>query len=304
MNRFDSDELEEEDESGEGPEGAEPAPIPHRWHQDEFRRSVSDLGCKIRTAALSDLPPLKRLLTRRISDIKLQVAQFFGNEPLVAAAKRYAKLHRKLLGAYTYGMPAKPRPDVVDQLNCSFTELLRKHDLLSLLPVFLLVPISFSYQLLSEMPALYGLWWYNPTRLTALIDMKGSLKVPQYVALRCGYQALWNKMAEENNLTQVLNTSVKSIKRPSRPGEAGQLVAVQMGSEKPVVHEFDVLVLACNLKSGISLLENPLEDETRIAAALREFTLCSTVVRGGGGGGWLALCGCCLRQHASALTTS
>jgi hypothetical protein len=43
---------------------------------------------RIRQASISNLSPFKRLLTRRLSDIKEQVAAFFGKEPLVVAAKR------------------------------------------------------------------------------------------------------------------------------------------------------------------------------------------------------------------------
>lgn len=99
MNRYDSDtgdnvddEIIEDEEDGRASDMAKnnstSKPEATLNHHDEFKRSVSNLSSKIRAASFSDLPPFRRMFTRKISDIKEQVSQFFGNEPLVAAAKR------------------------------------------------------------------------------------------------------------------------------------------------------------------------------------------------------------------------
>lgn len=105
MNRYDSDigdeedaaEEEEEEAAGPSAAGASPEKAKEAFtrgksqrgkHQDDFRRSVSDLSSKIKAASFSNLPPLRRLFTRKLSDIKEQVGAFFGSEPLVSAAKR------------------------------------------------------------------------------------------------------------------------------------------------------------------------------------------------------------------------
>ena len=99
MNRYDSDggdnvddDIIEDEEEGRPAEltknNSMSKPEVAVNHHDEFKRNVSNLSSKIRAASFSDLPPLRRIFTRKISDIKEQVSQFFGNEPLVAAAKR------------------------------------------------------------------------------------------------------------------------------------------------------------------------------------------------------------------------
>lgn len=65
-------------------------------------------------------------------------------------------------------MPPKPRPDSLAQLNMSFAELLNKHDLLSLVPVFILCPVNFTYQFLVELPAFIGLWYVSSASVSYL----------------------------------------------------------------------------------------------------------------------------------------
>ena len=169
-------------------------------------------------------------------------------------------------------------------------KLLKQHDLLSLIPVFLLCPVVFSYHFLLEVPALYGLWWYHPERVTALIDFrKGTLMLPRYTVLKCGWQALWAHMVEVEGLDVHLNAKVKSIRRPGM-GKRGQLVVgggegggvgEQAGGNttapKQETHEFDLLVLACSLQSVLPLLVDATEDERKLGGALTEYTLCSTI---------------------------
>lgn len=207
-------------------------------------------------------------------------------------------------------MPPKPKGDSLEQLNLSFAELLKANDLLNLVPVFLLCPISFSYHFLVDLPAFIGLWWcvlgfaasyqrftiwltrpcrlllvrgwcvggrYNPTRVTALIDFqRGSLKVPEYTVLESGWQSLWSKMVEVNQVPVLTSTTVKSIKR-NKEGGAGKLIAYTNGDDRVKTYDFDLLIVACNLKTALPLIEDATDDEQHIAAALQEFTLCATV---------------------------
>lgn len=76
MNRFDSDIGDDVNDEEDTP------------HIEEYKKSISNLSTQIRKASFSTLPPFRRALTRRFSDIKVQVSQFFGKEPLVDAAKR------------------------------------------------------------------------------------------------------------------------------------------------------------------------------------------------------------------------
>jgi len=257
----------------------------------EFKRRMSSLTGQIREASLSEMPPLRRFLNRGISNIKEHVGHFLGGEPLVAVARHYTRLHKQLLGEYPLGMPPRPKNEQqLEELDKNFVELLKEHDLLSLIPVFVLCPVVFSYHFLLEVPALYGLWWYHPERVTALIDLrKGTLMLPRYTVLRCGWQALWARIVEVEGLNVHLNAKVKSIRRPGM-GKRGQLVVgggegggvgEQAGGNtaapRQETHEFDLLVLACSLQSVLPLLVDATEGERELAGALTEYTLYSTI---------------------------
>lgn len=173
-------------------------------------------------------------------------------------------------------MPPKPKGDSLQQLNMTFVKFLQKNDLLSLVPVFLLCPVIYSYHFLSELPAFYGLWWYNPVRVTALIDFNNStLKVPQFTMLRTGWQSLWEKVAQDNGIEVITNTVVKSIRREG-DGAPGRATTMTEGQDKTTIREFDVLVVANNLRNSIQIMEDPTEDERDLSTNIQEFTLCAT----------------------------
>ena len=173
-------------------------------------------------------------------------------------------------------MPPKPKAESLQQLNMTFVEFLQKHHLLSLVPVFLLCPIVYSYHFLTQLPAFYGLWWYNPTRVTALVDFNNnSLKVPQFTMLRCGWQALWTKIAEDNEIEVITGTVVKSICR-EKEGTPGRVLTTAEGQDDVVSREFDLLVVASNIRNSVSIMEDSTDDERDIVANLHEYTLCTT----------------------------
>ncbi|GAB5029570.1 protoporphyrinogen oxidase [Nannochloropsis oceanica] len=188
-------------------------------------------------------------------------------------------------------------------LDQKFAELLEHHDLLILIPVFVLCPVVFSQHFLLEIPALYGLWWYHPERVTALVDIrKGTLMPPRYTVLKCGWQALWARMVEIEGLDVHLNAKVKSIRRPcmsmkgklvvekkggGRGGEGGGGKGGEAGGEggergqagrnAVETYEFDFIVLAGSMKSIFPLLLDATNEEQELAEAATEFSLCSTI---------------------------
>jgi len=173
-------------------------------------------------------------------------------------------------------MPPKPKSEALQQLNMTFVELLQKNNLLSLVPVFLLCPIIYSYHFLTQLPAFYGLWWYNPARVTALVDFNNnSLRIPQYTMLRCGWQSLWAKIAEDNHVEVIANTVVKSINR-GQEGVPGHIITVTEGEACTVTREFDLIVVASNLRTAVSLMEDNTDEEKIMGASLHEYTLCTT----------------------------
>ncbi|KAM3578030.1 hypothetical protein VYU27_000130 [Nannochloropsis oceanica] len=279
-------------------------PSPHAAiASSEFQQSISSLTGHVRETSFSKMPPLHRFLTRGISNIKEHVSHLLGGEPLLVAVRRYIRLHKQLLGEYPLGMPPRPKNEYLAALDQKFAELLEHHDLLILIPVFVLCPVVFSQHFLLEIPALYGLWWYHPERVTALVDIrKGTLMPPRYTVLKCGWQALWARMVEIEGLDVHLNAKVKSIRRPcmsmkgklvvekkggGRGGEGGGGKGGEAGGEggergqagrnAVETYEFDFIVLAGSMKSIFPLLLDATNEEQELAEAATEFSLCSTI---------------------------
>jgi hypothetical protein len=120
--------------------------------------------------------------------------------------------------------------------------------------------------------------------VTALIDFqRGSLKVPEYTMLECGWQTLFAHMVEANGVSALVNTTVKSIRRGKEADGGGHLIAYTAGEDRVKTYDFDLLIMACDLKVGLPLIEDATEDERYVASALHEFTLCSTVYEAQGG---------------------
>lgn len=260
----------------------------------EFKRSISNMGDKIRDTSMSEMTPMRRLLSRGISNIKDQVGSLLGEEPIVGAARRYTRAHKQILGEYPLGMPPRPKPEDLSELDKTFGDWLKEHDLLDLVAVFVLFPLMLSYQCLMEMPAFYGLWWYHPQRVMGLVDSRrGALKLPRYTVLKCGWQTLWTHIADIEGLHVHLNSTIKSIRRPWM-GKKGLLVVESRESScatgavtpdkicsgkvpGPEMHEFDLIVIACSLKTAVPLFVDASHEERQLASSLEEYALCSTV---------------------------
>lgn len=124
----------------------------------------------------------------------------------------YCELHRKMFGKYKGDLMRQPYQQTMSTLQCSFETFLMRNNLQVLKPVFIAAHTIQGYGHLNEISALYGLMWNTPSYVQALA---GKLINKSYGLnmIRGGFQNLWTTIAERENITVFLNTSVTKVKR-------------------------------------------------------------------------------------------
>lgn len=94
---------------------------------------------------------------------------------------RYSKLHEQLFGSYNFELMPRPTTNVLKQLDCSYMEFLKKHDLDALQPLLLLTSTLQGYGYLDEMGAFYGLMWNTPYLLKSLLSLSIGLNASKII---------------------------------------------------------------------------------------------------------------------------
>lgn len=128
-------------------------------------------------------------------------------------------------------------------LAIPFDEWLAGHNLAQLEPLFACWTSGFGYGPNRQIPAAYGLKFCHPAMLWRIFGLKGG---------RCfddGYQNLWVRVAEQLDVR--LRHPVTRIRR-------GEKVTVQTLSGQ---HEFDKVVLTCDLRAIAPSLDLDSEEE-------------------------------------------
>jgi len=135
---------------------------------------------------------------------------FLQSITLRQKGKEYIKLHRKILGKYSYSLPNQPAD--MKQIDMTFYEFLRRHDLHELLPLFTFIHEVQGYGPVRSVPAFYGLWWNSPEMMERLISLK-SVEEGATTMISSGFQSLWEAMARKHRLRIIFNCEVTSIER-------------------------------------------------------------------------------------------
>ena len=75
---------------------------------------------------------------------------------------RYVKIHQEMFGSYPGELMPRPGTGVMYRIRGTFLDFLKRENLLSLVPYFLITQTVQGYGYLDEVGALYGLLWNNP----------------------------------------------------------------------------------------------------------------------------------------------
>ena len=198
---------------------------------------------------------------------KKKMSEFAISFRLLQDSVRYIRLHHRLFGKYGNDgfLMAEPiAEDVKEELSVSLDALLRKNDLLALLPIFKLALTLQGYGFVESTPALYGLMWVTPKLIIGLVEQ---LKVRRHLpgrhsqadqeedvsrsitVLRDGLQSLWTKIVEETRIDVRYNCRITSIRRDV------DRVVVRYTSgptAQPSDDSFDFLVVAAPIADLLS----------------------------------------------------
>ncbi len=161
---------------------------------------------------------------------------------LLRSAFRYARLRKQYPGLFDPG-----HHNMAAHLAMPFDEWLAKHNVAELEPLFACWTSGFGYGPNSRIPAAYGLKFCHPAMLWRIFFLKGG---------RCfteGYQNLWTRVAAELDVR--LNHRVSSITR-------GDRVIIRTGAAE---HEFDKVVMACDLRAIAPALDTDPEEAELIS---------------------------------------
>ncbi|XP_060075497.1 uncharacterized protein LOC132555163 [Ylistrum balloti] len=132
---------------------------------------------------------------------------------LQQAIGKYIGLHTKMFGNYEGELMPRPIKAIMSQVNMTFLEFLKIHDIEVLKATFMSALTAQGYGHVDEISTLYGMMWMTP-RLLAEISKPPLPEVKSVVKiLSKGFQFLWAEIARQSNINVRLSSDVKKIFR-------------------------------------------------------------------------------------------
>eukprot|EP00924_Labyrinthula_sp_SR-Ha-C_P009115 augustus_masked-scaffold_2-processed-gene-13.50-mRNA-1 protein AED:0.35 eAED:0.45 QI:0/-1/0/1/-1/1/1/0/1170 len=213
-------------------------------------------------------------------DSVISRALFYGN--VLAAKKKYCKLHKELLGTYSFTVPPKPSVEKIRLLMAPFSVFLEKNSLQVLSPLVSYAMTAQGYGLVTETSTYWAMCWLTPELLDGyfewneifkLLKTTGSLgemiysriknvfrltgkclqefDTPRKGMLVAGWHSIWKRLLMVNNLeSQVkLNTRIQSINRSKVLGCDKSTVIYTQGKKK-YEETFDFVVIAAPMSDA------------------------------------------------------
>lgn len=195
---------------------------------------------------------------------------------LLKAIWDYNQLYQQLFGTskLPYAIPLHLRTEVLEQIDISLLDFLKKHRLEALIGFLQLAQTAQGYGYLETIPAYYGLCWITPELLVGLIKEMSGLE-PLIQMLPDGYETLWQTIATKDSLNIKLETTIQSINRSALDNTI--TIETKNSAGELQLETYDFLILTINLKNALRLLEDATETEQRLFNVLKGFTLTSTL---------------------------
>lgn len=136
-------------------------------------------------------------------------------QTLLQDMARYVKIHQEMFGSYTGELMLRPDVHVQHRIRGTFLDFLKRENLLTLAPYFLIAQSLQGYGYLDEIGTLYGLLWNNPKFVvTSALRAIGQDKDPLSVyILKNGFEILWNTIIKEENVKVKFNSDIVRVKR-------------------------------------------------------------------------------------------
>ncbi|XP_033763200.1 polyenoic fatty acid isomerase-like [Pecten maximus] len=175
-----------------------PMPSPTVWINKEHPTPLSNLQSN-----------LQILASLRPDITNVTVAAVYIQQ----AIGKYVGLHSQMFGSYEGELMPRPSSVVLSQLNMTFLEFLKFHDIEVLKGLIVSAMTAQGYGHIDEISALYGMMWVTPRFLTAVAtppspEVKSVVKI-----LSKGFQFLWSEIARQFNLNVKLSSPVRQVMR-------------------------------------------------------------------------------------------
>jgi protoporphyrinogen oxidase len=149
----------------------------------------------------------------------------------------------------------------MEATNMTFDKFSHQNRLRGLDSAYSLVSTIQGYSYIEHLPALYGMWWSGPAEIKGFLATQLRVVDQPASILRTGFQKYWDWLYEN------IKVKVKEDFQIQRIDRTDELV--KMTSQQGDVQEFDFVIVTCNLKDTLSLLDaSPLKAE--ILGGLKE----------------------------------
>eukprot|EP01083_Nonionella_stella_P037990 103503_1 len=199
--------------------------------------------------------------------------------PFIVAAKRYCKTHEEIFDEYDFS--ALPKPKTKEQLkliDMSLLKFLNKNELDAMIPMFLFLYTMFGYGALDYIPAYYGLWWFKPKQVRAIIELKNIIdKKPTSRITSKGFQSLWTSISHKCNLNIKYNVSVIKIDRKLDTKDGKINIKYSVDDDGDHECQCDVLFVACDAKDSLKFLDAT-DEESKIFGSINHCTLSTALI--------------------------
>ena len=208
-----------------------------------------------------------------------------GGIAVLKAIKNYVKGYKETFGTLkhlTHGYGFLPKPKDMKLIDMTYLQWLEKYDACNLIPSLIYTTTTQAYGEIDKLPAFYGLMWNRVDLLKRLISVsqlireavKDDILQPM---LYQGFQHLWEKMVEKDNINVKFNVNIKEINRNLYDERKPIEITFENSNEKM---ECDVLFSAVDQTILLKLLKNPTDLENNAFGNLKPFSvqtcLCST----------------------------
>ena len=204
-----------------------------------------------------------------------------GGIKLIKSIKNYREGYMATFGTdlhLTNGYGFPPKPKDMSVLNMTYLEWLKKYKCEGLIPTLLYTTTTQAYGELDKIPAFYGLFWNRPDLLEHLIDLAEQAKASAkgeifHPMLYNGFESIWQKVVEKENLNVRFNTNITGINR--NIDDSNKPIEIKLDNDEII--ECDVLFMAVDQRISVKLFTDCTQQERDVFSNLTPFTMVTTL---------------------------
>ena len=204
---------------------------------------------------------LKQFIYEKLTNLTGVDNNLYNSAYLFRKLHSYIRLHKELFGDYENDLMWQPSEDVMHRVSGTFCEFLEREDLSALIPFMELSTTPNAFGRIDELGALYGLQYNTPKLIASLLAYLNEVGGTEagISILKDGFEVIWRKIVEKENLDVRYDSEVKGIDRKS-----GANVKLTLQTSSGIKTETcDFLVWAADVQEFVGMAEDitALEDK-------------------------------------------